>query len=161
MKKFECTSISNFAEKGVCVWFRKTLHVDCGCVHLASLGRPRSAPVHSKSFEGAHLGQPPVPCLWSGSSLGVTWGACRHHERASVIVGSALVRGSAEWALRGRPREAKRMHPVWVTCLVLGLLPWLLSSKMANKKKYYKLLQSRQKIVRIGFGWLHINRSEV
>ena len=38
-----------------------------GCVRLASLGRPRSAPVRSNSFEGAHLGQPPVPCLWSGS----------------------------------------------------------------------------------------------
>jgi hypothetical protein len=38
-----------------------------GCVRLASLGRPRSAPVRSNSFDGAHPGQPPVPCLWSGS----------------------------------------------------------------------------------------------
>ena len=41
-----------------------------GCVRLASLGRPWSAPVRSNSFDGAHPGQPPVPCLWSGS-LGV------------------------------------------------------------------------------------------
>ena len=38
-----------------------------GCVCLASPGRPRSAPVRSNSFDGAHPGQPPVPCLWSGS----------------------------------------------------------------------------------------------
>ena len=40
-----------------------------GCVRLASLGRPWSAPVHvcSYSFDRAQLGQPRVPFLWSGS----------------------------------------------------------------------------------------------
>ena len=38
-----------------------------GCVRLSSLSRPRSAPVHPNSYDGAHLGQPQVPCLWSGS----------------------------------------------------------------------------------------------
>ena len=69
---------------------------------LASLGWPRSAPVRLNSFDGAHPGQPPVPCLWSGS-LGVTCGTCRHHEKASMIVWLALVRGSPEWALRVDP----------------------------------------------------------
>ena len=45
--------------------------------------------------------------------LGVTWGVCRHHERASAIVRLALGRGSPEWAPRGRPREAYRTHPLW------------------------------------------------
>ena len=41
-----------------------------GCVRLASLGRPRSATVRWNSFDGAHQGQPTVPCLWSGSPGG-------------------------------------------------------------------------------------------
>ena len=38
-----------------------------GCFSLASLVRPQSAPVRLNSFDGAHPGQPPVPCSWSGS----------------------------------------------------------------------------------------------
>ena len=58
-------------------------HNGCFCLASLGLGRPPSAPVRSNSFDGAHPGQPPVPC-WS--LRGVTRGACRHHERASVII---------------------------------------------------------------------------
>ena len=81
-----------------------------GCVRLASLGRPWSAPVHSNSFDGAHRVSPQCPACGVGH-LRVTWGACRHHERASVIIRLALVRGSPKWVLRDRTREAYRMHP--------------------------------------------------
>ena len=38
-----------------------------GCVRLASLGRPRSAPGASTSFDVIPGAQPQVPCLWTGS----------------------------------------------------------------------------------------------
>ena len=50
---------------------RSTIDIShIGCVRLASLGQPRSAPVRSNSFyviPRAHPGEPRVPCLWSGS----------------------------------------------------------------------------------------------
>ena len=70
----------------------RSMHAYRGCVRLASLvGRPRSATVPSNSFDGAHPGQPPCGV----GHLGVTWGTCRHHERASVIVRLALVLSGA------------------------------------------------------------------
>ena len=66
-----------------------------GCVRLSSLGRPRSAPVRSNSLTGLTQVSPQFPACGVGH-MGVTCGACRHHERASVIVRLALVRGSPE-----------------------------------------------------------------
>ena len=96
------------ALKRAAVWFStfwtyNTLFAYCGCVRLASLGRPQSARVRSNSFDvnpGAHPGQPPVPCLWSGS-LGVTWGACRHHARGWVWSFEQLLSGAHPSEHRG------------------------------------------------------------
>ena len=83
-----------------------------GCVRLASLGRPRSAPARSNSFDGLTWVSPQCPACGVGH-LGVTWGACRHHERASVIVRLALVRGLTRVSTAGyTPREALRTHPM-------------------------------------------------
>ena len=38
--------------------------------NIASLGRPRCAPVRVNSFDGAHPGQPPVHALLVSGSLG-------------------------------------------------------------------------------------------
>ena len=78
---------------------------------LASLCRPRSAcPRYVRiALTGLTRVSPKRPTCGVGH-LGVTRGAWRHHERASVIARLALVWGSPEWALRGRPREAYRTH---------------------------------------------------
>ena len=63
-----------------------------GCVRLASLGRPQSDPVRT-ALTGLTRVSPKCPACGVGH-FGVTCGACRHRERASVIVRLALVRAS-------------------------------------------------------------------
>ena len=87
-----------------------------GCVRLASLGRPWSAPgtfEKLSSHSRGSTGSAPCALLVERVTLELARGARRHHERASAIVRLALVRGSPGWAPpRGRPREAKRTHPI-------------------------------------------------
>ena len=71
--------------------------VQIGCDRLASLCPPRFAQyvrIALTSFQGLTRFSPPSQCPASGvGHFGVTWGACPHHERASVIVRLALCQG--------------------------------------------------------------------
>ena len=60
---------------------------------------------HSRGFIQV---SPQCPACGVGH-LGVTWGAWRHNERASVIVQIALVRGSPECAPQGRHRHPGKL----------------------------------------------------
>ena len=85
-----------------------TLHCNYGCIRLASLGRPRSAPVRSNSFDvilGAHLGQPPVPCLWSGSLGGCRYPRCMTIPREGGCDRSISSRQGSTYM------EANQTHP--------------------------------------------------
>ena len=85
-------------------WVRFT---HCGLFWVRSFSFPGSTPVCPRcvrialtSFQG--LTRVSHQCPACGvCHLGVTRGAWRHNERASVIVRLALVRGSPEWAPRG------------------------------------------------------------
>ena len=74
---------------------------------VCSFSFPGSTPVCTRcvrkaatSFRGLAWVSHQCPGCGEGH-FGVTRGACRYHERASVIVRLALVRGSPEWAPRG------------------------------------------------------------
>ena len=96
-----------------------------GCVRLASLGRPGLPRYVRIALTGLTRVSPQCPACGVGH-LGVTRGAWRYHERASVIVRLALVRGSPEWAPRGRPRELiERTH--WP----------LLNKRVSTKNNWY------------------------
>ena len=71
----------------------------CGCIRLASLGRPQYVPIALTSFQGLTRVGPQCPACGVGH-LGVTRGACRHHERVSDRSSSScqgLTRVSTAW----------------------------------------------------------------
>ena len=72
---------------------------------------PRCVRIALTSFQGLTRVGPQWPACAVGQ-LWVTWAARRYHERPSVIIRLALVRGSPEWAPRGRPWEANPTHPL-------------------------------------------------
>ena len=87
-----------------------------GCVWLASLGRPRCAP-GTKALTSFQWLTRVSPHCGMGH-----WGWPEVHDittRGFVIVRLALVRGSTEWALRGRHGEANRTHPK-----MKNIFPW-------------------------------------
>ena len=118
LSKFVCLSSSMKLDPGLkptlCWWETSELTVR-HWVHLFSL--PGSTRLPRIALTGLTRVSPQCPACGVGH-LGVTRVASRHHERASVIVWLSLVRGSPEWALWGRPREAYRMHPL------LTAWPW-------------------------------------
>ena len=111
-------------------------HTDFSKVRSMSFPRvnpvcPRYIRIALTSFRGLNQVSPQCPACGNGH-LGLARGAWRHHERASVNVGLALVRGSPEKAPLGRPWQANRTHPHSSTTTSSMLTHWTLQFCLSN-----------------------------